>query len=96
MTTIFVRHAVADFGVWKAGFEADVDRRQQRFVTSSQVFRMDGDENMVLNVFETNDPAEFARMMGDPDLAEAMNALRVPALGSDGSRTRSRNVISFG
>ena len=77
MTTIFVRHAVADFGVWKVAFEADTDRRQESYITSSQVFRMDGDENMVLIAFESDDPAAFAKMMSDPDLAETMKAAGV-------------------
>ncbi len=72
MATIFVRHRVADFGVWKPLFDDDHARRADSGIKSAEVFRLDGDENMVLIAFETDDPSGFAKMMTEPDLAAAM------------------------
>ena len=72
MAMVFVQHRVADFEVWKPLFEEDKDRRTGAGVRDVGVFRQAGDENMILVSFETDDPAGFMKMMGDPDLAAKM------------------------
>ena len=69
---IFVQHRVADFEAWKPLYEEDKDRRAEAGIRDVAAFRQDGDENMILVSFETDDPAGFMNMMGDPDLAEKM------------------------
>ena len=36
------------------------------------MFRLDGDENMLLVAFQTDDLSSFAKMMADPELAATM------------------------
>ncbi|MCH8816223.1 MAG: hypothetical protein IIC92_00585 [Chloroflexi bacterium] len=72
MSAVFIQHRVADFDTWKPLFDADHARRVETGLKDARVFRLDGDENMLLVAFQTDDLSSFAKMMADPELAAAM------------------------
>ena len=72
MPMVFAQHRVADFDAWKPAYEADQARREENGMKDIAVFRQDGDENMIMLVWETDDPAGLGRMMSDPGLADKM------------------------
>jgi hypothetical protein len=72
MATLFVRHAVADFGKWKQAYDAFDAERKTMGVTSHGVYQGDGDPNdvTVYHEFGTMDAAKsFA---GSARLKEVM------------------------
>ncbi len=69
MTTLAVRHTVADFDTWKNGFDGHEVSRKQHGCTAHRVLR-DGNDVLVLMDFPARGNAEaFA---GDPALKAAM------------------------
>lgn len=69
MTTIAVRHSVADFDTWKAGFDEHEKVRRSHGSTGHQVLR---DENQVLALIEFPDVTSAQAFQSDPSLADAM------------------------
>ena len=69
MTTIAVRHSVADFDTWKAGFDEHEKVRRSHGSTGHQVLR---DGNAILALVEFPDVASAQAFQSDPSLAAAM------------------------
>jgi hypothetical protein len=69
MTTIAVRHAVADFDTWKSGFDSHDTVRRSHGSTGYQVLR---DGNAVLALIEFPDVTSAQAFQTDPSLADAM------------------------
>ena len=69
MTTIAVRHSVADFDTWKVGFDEHEKVRRSHGSTGHQVLR---DGNDILALIEFPDTASAQAFQGDPSLADAM------------------------
>jgi response regulator RpfG family c-di-GMP phosphodiesterase len=70
VTTIAVRHSVADFDTWKAGFDDHEKVRRSHGSTGHQVLR---DDNHVLALIEFPDVASAEAFQDDPSLAQAMH-----------------------
>ena len=72
MATLFVRHRVADFGVWKKAYDDFDAERQTMGVTGHGAYQTDGDPNLV-TVYHHFDSMEAAKsFMASPRLREAM------------------------
>jgi hypothetical protein len=69
MTTIAVRHSVADFDTWKNGFDEHDKIRRSHGSTGYQVLR---DGNTVLALIDFPDTAAAQAFQSDPTLADAM------------------------
>ncbi len=73
MTTIIVRHKVADFQIWKAGFEAHAPARKEAGITDGGVYKEGGDKDvMVVVLMEANDVGAVKAMFQSEQLAAAM------------------------
>ena len=71
-STVFLRHRVADYSVWRPVYDADAPRRTEVGLKEMGVYRDADDENMVLIVWETNDTNAFKAMLESPELADKM------------------------
>ena len=69
MTTLAVRHTVADFDTWKAGFDGHDDVRRSHGSTGYRVLR---DGNSVLALIEFPDAASTEAFSSDPSLRAVM------------------------
>ena len=69
MTTLAVRHSVADFDTWKTSFDAHASVRSGHGMTGYRLLR-DGDT--VLGIFEFPDDASVQAFTQDPSLGAAM------------------------
>ena len=69
MTTLTVRHTVADFDTWKHGFDGHEPSRKQHGCTAHRVLR-DGNDVLVIMDFST--AANAQAFASDPNLKEAM------------------------
>lgn len=64
MATLFVRHSVKDFGVWKAAYDAFDAERQTMGVTGHGAFQVDGSANEV-TIYHEFDSMEKAKSFVD-------------------------------
>ncbi|MFN8183962.1 MAG: hypothetical protein U0R23_06040 [Candidatus Nanopelagicales bacterium] len=69
MTTLLMKHSVADYDSWFAVFTAHQDVRTQHGATSHRVLR---DGNDVVICLEFPDAESIAAFRADPSLAAAM------------------------
>jgi hypothetical protein len=69
MTTLAVRHTVADFDTWKSAFDAHAGVRTSHGATAERVLH---DGNAVLALIDFPDAASVQSFISDPSLAEAM------------------------
>jgi len=79
MSTIFIRHPVADYAAWRPHYDADIDRRSQAGLQEVAVFQNAADPNDVLIVFTAHGAAGVEAMLGDPGLKERMQEAGVVA-----------------
>jgi len=72
MTTVAVRHRVADFDTWKAGYDEHGAARKEFGCTGDMVLRdaSDSDAILVLTFWPT--PADAQAFATDPRLPEVM------------------------
>jgi len=71
-TTVFLKHAVADYAAWRPVYDADEARRTEAGMTGVTVYRGADDENMILMAGQTSDLEALNAMMESPELAEKM------------------------
>jgi quinol monooxygenase YgiN len=77
MATLFVRHEVADFGVWKQAFDAFDAERKTMGVTGYGVYQAEGNPNS-LTIYHHFESLETAKaFMGSERLREVMMAAGV-------------------
>jgi hypothetical protein len=79
MSTIFVRHPVADYDVWRPGFDDHQKTRQEYGLVDVGVYRGVDDPNDVTIVLTTDDVARAHEFIASDDLREAMARLGVTA-----------------
>jgi heme-degrading monooxygenase HmoA len=72
VSTVFLKHEVADYAAWRPVYDADEPRRNEAGLKEIGVYRDADDENMVLIVWETANTNAFKAMVESPDLAEKM------------------------
>jgi hypothetical protein len=70
MTTLAVRHTVADFDAWSAGFKNHGEVRRSHGATGHRVLK---EGNNVLALIEFPDAAAAQGFQADPSLREAMH-----------------------
>jgi hypothetical protein len=79
MTTIFVRHTVADYDVWKPGFDDHQSMRRQYGLVDAGLYRSVDDPNDVTVIVTTDDVARAQEFLASDDLRETMSRLGVTA-----------------
>ena len=70
MTTLVVRHTVADFDTWKGGFDDHGEVRRSHGATDHRVLR---DGNNVLALIDFPDAAAAQAFQADPSLRDVMH-----------------------
>lgn len=79
MSTVFVRHKVAEYDVWKAGFDDHERVRREYGLSDAGLYRSADDPNDVTIVLTTNDVARAQEFLSSDDLRETMGRLGVVA-----------------
>lgn len=77
MSTIFVRHDVADFDTWKPGFDEHGAVRRDYGLTDAGLYRDDENPSSVTIVLTTDDVGRAREFLGSDDLRETMSKLGV-------------------
>lgn len=77
MATTIVRHSVADYDTWKAGYDEAASLRTDNGVRSARVFRDPQDPSIVCVTHEFDSVDAAAAFVSLPELAEAMQRLGV-------------------
>jgi hypothetical protein len=77
MSTVYVRHRVADFDAWKAAFDEHGSVRREYGLTDAGLQRDEDDANMVTIVMSTDDPARAREFLSSDTLREAMQGAGV-------------------
>jgi quinol monooxygenase YgiN len=72
MTSMFVRHHVADYDAWRRVYDSVGDLRRQGGVTEEAVYRDEQDPNDVLVVHRFESSGGAHSFMENPDLQRAM------------------------
>ena len=72
MALAIMRHKVADYGKWRAVFDADEPRRQAAGMTNPRVYRSADDKNEIVAIFDVADIAKAKALAASPDLQKAM------------------------
>jgi len=77
MSTVFVRHQVADYDVWKPGFDDHGSVRQEYGLTDAGLYREADDPNNVTILLTTDDVARAQEFLSSDDLRDKMGQLGV-------------------
>jgi hypothetical protein len=77
MSKVFVRHQVADFDVWKSGFDDHGRVRREYELVDAGLYRGADDPNDVTIVLTTNDVARAKEFLASDDLRETMSRVGV-------------------
>lgn len=72
MTTVAVRHRVADFDTWKAGYDEHGAARKELGCTGDMLLRDAADPNAILVLTFWPTPADAQAFATDPRLPEVM------------------------
>ena len=89
MTTLAVRHSVADYDAWKAAFDEHGEVRRTHGSTGYRVLR---DGNDILVLLEFPDDSAAAAFQADPSLRTAMDKAGVQGAPDISLRTESELV----
>ena len=89
MTTLAVRHSVADYDTWKAAFDDHADIRRGHGATGHRVLR-DGNDLLVLVEFPDASSAES--FQSDPSLGSALQSAGVQGAADVSLRTETETV----
>jgi hypothetical protein len=77
MSTIFVRHKVVDYGVWKAGFDEHGRVRREYGLADAGLYRDVEDPSVVTIILTTDDVNRAQEFLDSDDLRETMGRLGV-------------------
>ena len=77
MSTIFIRHRVADFDTWKVAFDEHGSVRRDHGLVDTGLLRDEDDDTMVTIVMTTDDSARAREFLGSDDLRETMQGAGV-------------------
>lgn len=77
MSTVFVRHKVADYDAWKPGFDEHGAVRREHGLTDAGLYRAADDPNDVTILLTTDDVARAQEFIASDDLRETMQKVGV-------------------
>lgn len=77
MSTIIIRHRVADFDVWKAAFDDHGSVRRDHGLVDTSLLRDEDDTNMVTILLSTDDTARAREFIASDNLRETMEGAGV-------------------
>jgi hypothetical protein len=77
VSSVFIRHRVADFDAWKAAFDEHGTARREHGLADTSLLRDEDDANMVTIVMSTDDTARAREFLGSDDLRETMKGAGV-------------------
>jgi hypothetical protein len=77
MSSVIIRHRVADFDAWKAAFDDHGSVRRDHGLTDTSLLRDEDDANMVTIVMSTDDTARAREFLGSDNLKETMDGAGV-------------------
>jgi hypothetical protein len=77
MSSIFIRHRVADFDAWKPAFDEHGAARRDHGLVDTGLLRDEDDANMVTIVMSTDDTARAREFFASDSLREAMSGAGV-------------------
>jgi hypothetical protein len=77
VSSVFIRHRVADYDVWKAAFDEHGTVRRDHGLADSSLLRDEDDANMVTIVLSTDDTARAREFLGSDNLRETMEGAGV-------------------
>ena len=77
MSSIIVRHRVADFDVWRTAFDGHGTVRREYGLADGSVLRDEEDANMVTIVLNTDDTARAREFLASDSLREVMSGAGV-------------------
>jgi hypothetical protein len=72
VSSIIIRHRVADFDVWKAAFDEHGAVRRDHGLVDTGLLRDEEDANMVTVLLSTDDTARAREFLASDSLREAM------------------------
>jgi quinol monooxygenase YgiN len=72
MATMFAKHKVADYSVWKKAYEGFASVQKKGGVTAQAVYRSVDDPNEVTVTHEFSDADQAKAFVESPDLRDAM------------------------
>jgi heme-degrading monooxygenase HmoA len=77
MPYLLIRHKVADYEMWKPGFDADSVNRQANGSQGGQLFRNASDPNEMVVLLKWDDLEKARQFTQSDDLREVMQRLGV-------------------
>jgi hypothetical protein len=77
MSSIIIRHRVADFDVWKAAFDEHATVRRDYGLVDTGLLRDEDDANMVTILLSTDDTARAREFLASDSLRETMQGAGV-------------------
>ena len=77
MSSVFIRHRVADFDTWKAAFDEHGSVRRDHGLVDTSLLRDEDDANMVTIVLSTDDTARAREFLASDNLRETMDGAGV-------------------
>ena len=77
VTVLSVRHTVADYATWKAGYDSHGTSRKEHGAIRDQVLQSVDNPNELLVLIEFGSLADAKSFAGDPALKQAMAAAGV-------------------
>jgi hypothetical protein len=77
MSSIFIRHRVADFDTWKAAFDEHGSVRRDHGLVDTSLLRDEDDANMVTVILSTDDTARAREFLASDNLRQAMDGAGV-------------------
>jgi hypothetical protein len=77
MTTVFIRHRVADYDAWKAAFDEHGSVRREHGLVDNGLLRDEDDASMVTIQLDTDDSARAREFLSSDSLREAMEGAGV-------------------
>jgi hypothetical protein len=77
VSSVFIRHRVADFDAWKVAFDDHGRVRQEHGLVDTGLYRDEDDDGMVTIVMTTDDIARAREFFASDDLRETMKGAGV-------------------
>jgi hypothetical protein len=77
MSSIFIRHRVADFDAWKTAFDEHGSVRRDHGLVDTSLLRDEDDANMVTIVLSTDDTTRAREFLASDNLRETMDGAGV-------------------
>jgi hypothetical protein len=72
MSTVIIRHQVADFDAWKAAFDEHATARRDHGLADAGLLRDEDDPSVVTILLNSEDTGRAREFLGSDDLRETM------------------------